>query len=46
VQNCSLHNTVDNVVWAFGGVYSPNDDMDRRELWHELVGLMSWWEMP
>jgi hypothetical protein len=23
-----------------------NDDMDRRELWDELVGLMSWWEMP
>jgi hypothetical protein len=38
---CSLRNTVDNVVWAFGGVYGSNDDMDRRELWDELAGLMS-----
>jgi exonuclease III len=29
---CSLHNTGDNVVWAFGGVYGPNDDRDMREL--------------
>jgi hypothetical protein len=30
---CSLRNTSNNVVWAFGGVYGPNDDGDRRELW-------------
>jgi hypothetical protein len=41
----SLRNTDDNVVWAFGGVYGPNDDRDMRELWDELAGLMSWWEM-
>jgi exonuclease III len=29
-----------------GGVYGPNDDVDRRELWDELARLMSWWEMP
>jgi hypothetical protein len=23
-----------------------NDDKDKRELWDELAGLMSWWEMP
>lgn len=35
------------VVWGNpGGVYGSNDDGDRRELWDELAGLMSWWEMP
>jgi hypothetical protein len=30
-----------------GGVgYDPNYDRDRRELWDELAGLMSLWEMP
>jgi len=32
---------------GIGGVgYGPNDDRDRRELWDELAGLMSWWELP
>jgi hypothetical protein len=26
---CSLHNTDDNFVWAFGGVYGPNNDRER-----------------
>jgi hypothetical protein len=39
---CSLRNTGDNVVWAFRGVYGPNDDRERRDLWAELAGLMSW----
>jgi hypothetical protein len=43
---CSLRNTGDNVVWAFGGVYGPNDDMDRIDSWIELAGLMSLWELP
>jgi hypothetical protein len=43
---CSLRNTDDNAVWAFGGVYGPNDDRDKTDLWVELAGLMSWWEMP
>jgi hypothetical protein len=43
---CSLRNTGDNVVWAFGGVHGPNDDGDMRDLWDELAELMSWWEMP
>jgi len=42
---CSLRNTNDNFVWAFEGVYGPNDDGDMRFLWDELFGLMSWWEM-
>jgi len=43
---CSLRNSGDNVVWAFVGVYGPNDDRDRRDLWVELAGLMSLWELP
>jgi hypothetical protein len=27
-------------------VYGPNDDVERKYLWDELVGLMSWWELP
>jgi hypothetical protein len=27
-------------------IYGPNNDIDRRVLWDELVGIMSWWEKP
>lgn len=27
-------------------VYGPNDDVDKKCFWDELVGLMSWWEVP
>lgn len=27
-------------------IYGPNDNNDRKRLWDELVGLISWWEMP
>jgi hypothetical protein len=37
---------VDNSIWAFAGVYGPNHARDRRILWEELAGLMSWWNMP
>jgi hypothetical protein len=36
----------DNTLWAFAGVYGPNHARDRRILWDELAGLMSWWIMP
>jgi hypothetical protein len=36
----------DNSIWAFAGVYGPNHARDRRILWDELAGLMSWWNMP
>jgi hypothetical protein len=36
----------DNSIWAFAGVYGPNYARDRRILWDELAGLMSWWNMP
>jgi hypothetical protein len=26
-------------------VYGPNDDGERRFMWDELVGLISWWEL-
>jgi hypothetical protein len=43
---CSLRNIDDNFMWAFGVVYGPNDDGERSILWDEMVGLMSWWDMP
>jgi hypothetical protein len=39
----SLRNADDNFMWAFGGVYGPNDDgeRERRVLWDEMAELMS-----
>jgi hypothetical protein len=49
IENCVESYTIAcsfrNVVWAFRGVYGPNDDGEKRYLWDELVGLMSWWEL-
>jgi len=42
----SLRNADDNFMWAFEGVYGPNDDGERRVLWNEMAGLMSWWDRP
>jgi hypothetical protein len=42
---CSFRSVIDNVEWAFAGVCGPNDDVERRYLWEELVGIMSWWEL-
>ena len=36
----------DNSIWAVAGVYGPNNVRDRRTLWEELAGLMSWWYLP
>jgi hypothetical protein len=41
-----LCNADDNFMWAFGAVYGPNDDGERRVLWDEMAGLMSWWDRP
>jgi hypothetical protein len=38
--------TSGNFEWAFAGVYGPNNDIDRKIIWDELVGIMSWWEKP
>jgi hypothetical protein len=34
-------NVEDSLEWAFVGVYGPNRDMHRRQLWEELAGVMS-----
>ncbi|XP_059451141.1 uncharacterized protein LOC132181936 [Corylus avellana] len=43
---CSFQNVEDRWVWAFGGVYGPNEEVERRALWDELAGLMRIWEVP
>jgi hypothetical protein len=43
---CSLQNMGDNFIWAFGGVYGPNDDAKMRVLWEELAGLRTRWVLP
>jgi exonuclease III len=43
---CSFRCISDNFEWAFASVYGPNNDHDRKLLWDELVGIMSWWEKP
>jgi len=42
----SFRNVVDCFVWAFASVYGQNFDSDRRLLWDELAGFLSWWSMP
>jgi hypothetical protein len=37
---------LDHFTWAFAGAYGPNSDRDRRFLWDELAGLLSWWNLP
>jgi hypothetical protein len=46
VVACSFRCITKFFEWAFVGVYGPNDDVERRCLWDELVGLMSLWERP
>jgi hypothetical protein len=41
----SFRNVVDRFVWAFEGVYGPNSGIDRRLLWDELAGILSWWNI-
>jgi hypothetical protein len=43
---CSFRSVGDNFEWAFAVVYGPNDHHERKRLWDELVGRISWWEMP
>lgn len=40
---CSFINVDDHFTWALTGVSAPNFDWDRRFLWDELGGLLSWW---
>jgi hypothetical protein len=41
----SLRNVDDHFEWGFVGVYGPNCRVDRRGLWDELAGIMSWWSL-
>jgi hypothetical protein len=41
----SFKNVVDLSIWAFLGVYGPNRDRDRKLLWDELAGVLSWWNL-
>jgi hypothetical protein len=43
---CSFRNWADYFSWAFAGVYGPNLDPLRRNLWDELAGLLSLWDLP
>lgn len=36
----------DNFQWAFAGIYDLTVDNSRRLLWEELVGFISWWDVP
>jgi hypothetical protein len=42
----SFRNVVDQLVRVFVGVYGSNSGIDRRLLWDELAGILSWWSMP
>lgn len=46
VTACSFRNVEDDFVWAFAGVYGPNLDNVKSLLLEELVGLISWWDLP
>jgi hypothetical protein len=39
---CKFKNVIDQFEWAFAK-NSPNLDVDRRLLWEEVAGLISWW---
>jgi hypothetical protein len=46
VVACSFRNVEDGFLWAFAGIYGPNNNGLRRFLWEELAGLMSIWALP
>ena len=44
--SCKFKNVVDQLEWAFTGIYGPNSDRDQQLLWEELAGIHSWWNVP
>ena len=40
-----FRNVDDSLEWAFAGVYGPTGDIHRRQLWEELAGVMSLWDV-
>lgn len=43
---CSFKSVLDNILWAFAGVYGPNLNNNGASLWDELASVHSWWELP
>ena len=43
--NVLLRGVVDDFVWAYTGVYSPNDNGQRSTLWEELSQVHARWPM-
>ena len=36
----------DGFIWACSGVYGPNDNILRGQMWDELIGIQQLWEVP
>ena len=36
----------DGFIWACSGVYGPNDNNMRSDMWDELVGIQQYWNVP
>ncbi|KAG6660373.1 hypothetical protein CIPAW_03G101600 [Carya illinoinensis] len=43
---CSFKMVEDNFMWAFTGIYGPNVDNIIKQLWDEIAGLHTWWDLP
>ena len=36
----------DGFIWACSGVYGPNDNNLRGQMWDELIGIQQLWDVP
>ena len=36
----------DGFIWACSGVYDPNDNNVRGQMWDELIGIQQYWDVP
>ena len=36
----------DGFIWACSGVYGPNDNNLRGQVWDELIGIQQLWDVP
>ena len=36
----------DGFIWACFGVYGPNDNNLRGQMWDELIGIQQLWDVP
>ena len=43
--NVLLRRVMDDFIWAYTGVYGPNDDTQRSFLWEELLRVRARWPM-